>query len=193
MSQELLNCQWERWGNVGTVTFDSNGITLIDNTTSTGTNWIRTEYIKLPTGGGRQFQYDFDVSITAGNRVFIQIERFDSNKNTGSNNSAIGCGLNGITPSTDIVHQRYKGIVTISDISSSQPTNYIRIRIGCGYSTTTGTFIIHSWSLKSIDSIYTNSIQKIGQLKSDSFRENYNNLASFNKNGFVEGQCFYEY
>lgn len=74
----------------------------------------------------------------------------------------------------------------------------IRARIGCGYQSTTGTFIIHSWSLKPIVSqsgqtlISNPLVQKNGQIIGDNFRENYTN-AAFYKDGLIEGQHFYEY
>ena len=139
------------------------------------------------------YEYDFDISVTANDQVYIQIERFNANKGTISNGAATNC-VSGYKPTTDVSHVRYKGTIDIATFDSpAQDTAFIRVRACNGYNSTSGTFIIHSWSLKAVNGDRQGiSVSKNGILLADSFRENYG-IASFNKSGLVEGQHIYEY
>lgn len=191
MSQELIaSTDWFKSSGSGTFEKTVDGL-IIDG----GTTWIyTTDYIPLPIGNNIIYEYDFDISVTANNQVYIQIERFNANKGSISNNAATNC-VGGYKPTTNISHARYKGTIALATFDSpAQVTSYIRVRACTGYNGTTGTHIIHSWSLRATanGNVKTASIQKNGQLITDHFRENTIN-ASFGKDGFVYSNNFYEY
>lgn len=186
MSQELLLTDFSKYGGGGTFTTSNEGLIL------TGTVYIITPYIELPTA--MSYEFDFILSIDANDQIYLQIERFDANKNTISNNAAWNCtGLGGLKPTSAITYQRYKGAANIATFNTDTVTKYIRLRVLNGYNSTTGTMKVHSWSLRAINNdIYTQQTFKNGQLKIDHFRESYGN-ATFSKNGFVDGGHLYEY
>lgn len=189
MSQELISsADWLKYSGDGTFTETQNGIVL-----SGSLVWIRTSFISLPRATNMIYEYDFDISVTANDQVYIQIERFNANKESIANNAATNC-ISGYKPTADVSNVRYKGTIDIATFDSpAQDTAFIRVRMCGGYNNTTGTFIIHSWSLKAINNNRQGiSVQKNGILIADSFRENYG-VASFNKSGLVEGQHLYEY
>ena len=192
MSKELLTTDWYKNSGSGTFTTSNDGLKI----ETTNATWIYTrEYISLPVGNGITYEYDFDVSVTANNQVYIQIERFNADKGTISNNAATNC-IGGYKPTTDVSHVRYKGTIALATFGNDpiQNTAFIRVRACGGYSNTSGTFIIHSWSLRTITNgtRQTASINKQGQMITDYYRENFLN-ASFDKDGFIEGQQLYEY
>lgn len=190
MSQELLtNVNWIQRSGTGTYVKTSDGITL-----NGGLIWVvASDFIPLPTGNNIIYEYDFDVSVTANNTIYIQIERYNINKGTISNNAATNC-ISAYKPTTDTSHARFKGTISLATFDNpAQNTAFIKIRTCNGYNSTTGTYTLHSWSLKAINNDRQNiSTNKNGQLLSDSLRENYNNV-SFNKSGLIEGQHIYEY
>ena len=190
MNQELIQMSdWYKTSGSGTFEKTANGLVITG-----GTTWIyTTDYIPLPTGSNITYEYDFDISVTANNQVYIQIERFNVNKGTISNNAATNC-VGGYKPTSDVNHVRYKGTISLATFDNpAQTTAYIRVRACTGYSGTTGTHIIHSWSLRAIsDTTKTPSIQKNGELITEHLREHYTD-ASFGKDGFVYGNNFYEY
>ena len=190
MSQELLVCNFEEISNKNYYYYDKEGLHI----TSKGSAvWVYTPFILLPKV--TYFEYDFIVSIEAQNQVYIQIERFNANKTSISNNAAINC-IGGVKPSTNINYTRYKGqlnLATFGSGSSIQNTAYIKIRIGNNYNNTSGAFIIHNWSLKPVtNNINTVKILKNGQITTDLFRENQK-TSSFEKKGFINSFQFYEY
>lgn len=188
MSQELLTTDWSKRSG-STLTKDSNGLTI----SGSGTTWIETDFIPLPTGSGITYEYDFDISVTANDQVYIQIERYNASKGTISNNAATNC-VSGYKPTVDVHHVRYKGTIGLATFDSpAQTTAYIKVRACNGYSGTSGTHIIHSWSLRAVSGTNQNvSITKQGQALCDHFREHDNN-AAFGKDGFIYGNNLYEY
>lgn len=192
MSQELISSvDWFKSSGPGTLEKTINGLVISGGT---GATWIyTTDYIPLPRATGMIYEYDFDVSVTANDQVYIQIERFNADKGTISNSAATNC-IGGYKPTADVSHVRYKGTIALATFGDpAQDTAFIRVRACNGYNNTTGTFIVHSWSLKAINNNRQGiSVQKNGILIADSFRENYG-VASFNKSGLVEGQHLYEY
>ncbi len=187
MSQELLLTDWTQ--NSGTGTFDKSSGELV---LSGGLAWIYTDYIELPTGTGITYKYDFDISVTANNQVFIQIERFDADKNSISNNAAVNI-VKGYKPTSNASHQRYVGNIDIATFNNGTTTAYIRCRICNGYNSTTGTHIVHNWSLRAmLGTTQTPLIDKNGLMLADYFKEKYGQ-AGFVKTGFAEGGNFYEY
>lgn len=155
---------------------------------------IDDNYILLPTGDNITYEYDIVCSIDAGDKVYVQLERYDINKTTISNSGAINC-IAGIQPTADLSYARYKGTITFPDLSDGNPTVYIRLRILNGNNSTTGTAIFHSISLRAItnNNIQTASAQKNGQAITDHIRELKLSNARFTKNGFIDSPQFYEY
>ena len=191
MSQELLLTDWSKSSGTGTFEKSPNGELIL----SGNLVWIYTDYIALPTGTGYTYLYDFDISITANNQVYIQVERFDANKGTISNNAATNI-VSGFKPTDDISHKIYKGSIDIGTFNNGTTTAFIRVRMCSGYNSTTGTHIIHNWSLRAVqnNNIQNVSIKKNGQMITDYFKEKINiTNAAFNKNGFVESEHLYEY
>lgn len=189
MNKELLiNTTWTKTSGSGSFIRNEDGFTI--TSVSTDATWVKSDYIPLPQSG--TFEFDFICSVTANNQVYIQIERYDENKGTISNNAAANC-ISGYKPTQNITKQRFKGIIDISTFNSNTTTAYIKVRMCSGYSSTEGTFIIHNYSLRNINGDKkTPSINKKGQLISDSIRENCP-IPSFNKAGFVDSTDFYEY
>ncbi len=190
MSQELLTTGWTA-PNVGTVTYGSDGITMVNSTTAS--QWIYSDYIPLPQGTGMTYESDFDISVSANNQVYIQIERFNASKGSISNNAADTPVS--YKPSSNTSHVRYKSTRNISTFDSpAQQTAFIRIRMCSGYQATIGTMVIHNYSLRAIPSSNNQhvSITKQGQALCDHLRE-HNNNAAFGKDGFIYGNNLYEY
>ena len=189
MSQELLAGQdWVKASGTATFTKSADGLKL-----EGGLGWIYTDFISLPNSSGTTYEYDFDISVTANDQVYIQIERFNSAKGSISNNAATNC-VSGYKPAADVSHVRYKGTIALATFDSpAQNTAFIKVRICNGYNSTTGTHIIHNWSLKAVSGTRQNpSINKLGQMVTDHYRE-HTNVASFGKDGVIYGQEFYEY
>ncbi len=188
MSKELLNTNWVKYSGAGT--FEKTFEGLIISGTAT---YIRGDYIPLITGSGITYEYEFICSIDANNQVYIQIERFDENKTSISNNAAVNC-IGGVKPTTAIDHGHYKGTLSLATFGDNQQTAFIRPRAICGYNSTSGTFKIHNWSLRAISgTTQTASIKQNGQCISDYMREAQEKKASFGKNGFINAENFYEY
>lgn len=188
MSQELLNTTWSKTSGTGTFTTTSEGLIL----DGTGV-WIYGDYIPLPTGTDMIYEYELICSIDANDQVYFQIERFNSNKGSISNNAAVNC-IGGVKPTTAIDHGHYKGTLSLATFGDNQQTAFIRPRACTGYNSTSGVFKIHSYSLRAISgAIQTASIKQNGQCISDYMREVQEKKASFGKNGFINAEIFYEY
>lgn len=191
MSQELLICDFTNSSYINNYSYSSDGLLIGSRG---GAFWLYTPYIELPPAAS--YLYDFIVSIDANNQVYIQIERFNANKGSISNNAATNC-ISGVKPSTTINYGRYKGSIALATFGSGdsvQDTKYIRVRIGNNYNSTSGQFKIHSWSLRAVNNDITpTDLKKSGIIHTDQFRETNNSRAFFSKNGFVDGGQFYEY
>lgn len=191
MAIELLNCRFDNTSDSAYYFYNSNGLNFIQKGSTTR---VYSPYIELPSA--TTYQYDFLISAEqANNTIYLQVERFNENKESITNNAALAC-INGLTPSSDLIYVRYKGTLNLATFGSGsdvQNTKYIRVRIFNNYgSSKTGTFILHSWSIKAINNDLKNTqIMKNGQILSESFRES--NTASISKNGFVDSANFYEY
>ena len=187
MNKELLTTDWTLTSGTATFSKTAEGLKL-----EGGLGWIHTDFIPLPTGTGITYEYDIEISLTANDQIYFQIERFDSDKGSISNNAATNC-ISGYKPTADVEHVRYIGTIDLATFNGGTATAFIKARACNGYSSTSGTLVINNWSLKAVAATRANpSITKNGQLKVEQSRENYLN-ASFNKNGLIEGQHLYEY
>lgn len=187
MSQELLNTSWKKTSGTNFTT-SSEGLIL----DGTGV-WIYGDYIPLPVGTGITYEYEIICSIDANNQVYFQIERFNANKGSISNNAAVNC-IGGVKPTTAVDHGIYRGTLNLATFGDNQQTAYIRPRACTGYNSTTGVFKIHTYSLRAINGTsQTASIKKNGECLSSHLRETGMKQGSFSQNGFINAENFYEY
>ena len=191
MSQELL----QGLGSVktnGTSVKLENGYLLF-----TGNIWPTSVENYIPISNcANTFEYDITYESDAGNYFYIGIERYDLNKATGTNNC---CIYQVATNNTAKTKQRIRGTVNLNQTISSSNTNktaFIRLRILNQWTNSSGTNVtakIYHLSLREITETTNKvSVLKKGQLKSDTFWEDYQ-LASINKLNVVESNSFYEY
>lgn len=189
MSKELLQ-------GIGSVIINGESIKLVeDYVLITGSVWPTAAESYIPIANcANTFEYDITYESDAGNYFYIGIERFATDKTTGSNNSCIYI-VN--TANAAKIKQRVRGTVNLNqDTSSGNKTAYIRIRILNQWSGSTGTNVtakIYNLSLREITETTNKiNINKQGQLNTDTLWENYS-TASFNKLNVVESNNFYEY
>ena len=148
-----------------------------------------SNYIEIVPG---VYEYDYTISVNAGNQFYIGFERYDANKTSRSNNA---CAYTWATkPSSDIVKTRYKGTINLTT-DGTNPIKYIALRILNGWSGTTsgvtGKATIHNFSLRLKSTALEPSIYKQGrQLFGDEFKEDAK--ASFYKDHIVEANEFIE-
>lgn len=166
--------------------FNSQGeYQFTSNSTSAG-----SEYITInPTG--HTYEYDYTISVNAGNQFYIGFERYDANKTARSNNA---CTYTYATkPSTNVVKQHFTGTVNLST-DGTNPCKYIALRILNGWSGTTsgvtGTATIHSFSLREISTKQKQEITKTGQTIEEEINECGN--AKIYKNGIIGAAEFIE-
>lgn len=164
--------------------FNANGeVQFTTNGSSAGTN-----YLEIASG---VYEYDYTISVNAGNQFYIGFERYDADKTSRSNNA---CTYTYATkPSTDVMKQRYKGTVDLST-DGTNPLKYIALRILNGWSGTTsgvtGQATIHNFSLRLQSAAINPKITKAGQLIGDEFKE-YSNV-KFYKDHIIEANQFIE-
>ncbi len=191
MSQELLQGLGSVKTNGTSVILENNYLLL------TGNIWppLTEAYIPIqdPT---HIFEYDFTYENDSGNYFYIGIERYDINKATGSNSC---CIYQVVTNNTAHSKTRVRGTVNLNQTISSSNTNktaFIRLRILNQWSGSSGTNVtakIYHLSLREITETSNKiSITQAGQLKSDTFWENFD-PASFNKLNVIESKTLYEY
>lgn len=140
------------------------------------------------------FEYDITFENDAGNYFYVGIERYAADKTTGSNQSCIYL-ISGSNTARD--KRRIRGTVNLNqDTSSGNKTAFIRLRILNQWSGSSGTNVtakIYHLSLRELTETTNKiSINKQGQLKTDTLWENYN-TASFNKLNVVETNSLYEF
>ena len=189
MSQELLQ-------GLGSIKNDNSSVILTNNyLLFTGHIWpsVVEQYIPIQDCTNT-FEYDIVFESDAGNYFYIGIERYASDKTTGSNSSCIYLIATNNTAKTK---QRIRGTINLNqDTSSGNKTAYIRLRILNQWSGSSGTNVtakIYHLSLREITETTNKiSVNKNGQLNTDTLWENYQ-TASFNKLNVVETNNFYEY
>lgn len=191
MSKELLQGLGSIKTNGSSVIMDNDHLLITANTWPTSTE----AYIPI-SDCTHTFEYDIIYESDAGNYFYIGIERYDINKETGSNAC---CIYQVATNNTAITKQRIRGTVNLNQTISSSNTNktaYIRLRILNQWSGSSGTGVtakIYHLSLREITETTNKiSIKKTGQLTTDDTWETFN-PASFNKLNVVESNTLYEY
>lgn len=155
--------------------------------TTNGTS-AGSEYIKITPG---TYEYDYTISVNAGNQFYIGIERYDANKTSRSNAACVY--TTAIKPTADIVKQRYKGTVNLTT-DGTNTIDTITLRILNGWSGTTsgvtGLATVHSFSLKLQSSGINPSLKRTGQFIACEFKEETN--TKFYKDHIVETNEFIE-
>ena len=143
--------------------FTSDGM-YFEGTGSCGTNYIEIS----PTG--KQYIYDYTISVSTGNQFYIGFERYDADKTSRSNQACTYTFTQ--KPTSDIVKKRYTGIVNLAT-DGTNPCKYIRLRILNGWSGTdsssTKLATVHSLSLREVPTSTTakTKLYKTGVFESD--------------------------
>ena len=142
-----------------------------------------------PTGS--TYYYDFDISMNSGNRIYLQISRYDENFTSRSNNASVN--IRYINASADINHQHLYGTIDLST-DGENPCKYIRFRAFCGYTGSTAEnpyLIIHSMSLREVKTLQSQKILKNGDFIVDTIDEQNGNIQFF-KSGMTKAAEFIE-
>ena len=149
-----------------------------------------SDYIPI-SPSGHTYYYDFDISVNAGNRLYIGFERYDADKTSRSNNACVYIWAT--KPTTDVSHQHFFGTVNLAT-DGVNPCAFIALRILNGWSGTnsdvTGIATIHRMSLREVSTIQSPKIYSNGILLTDEFKEYQN--PKFYKNGIIEATEFIE-
>lgn len=189
MSQELLQ---------GLASVKTNGSSVKlenDYLLFTGNIWPSALETYIPIQDcTHTFEYDIVYESDAGNYFYIGIERYASDKTTGSNSS---CIYQIATNNAEKTKQRIRGTVNLNQTTSSgNLTAFIRLRILNQWTGSSGTDVtakVYHLSLREItENVNKNSITKTGILNTDTFWEGFN-LAGLNKLNVVESNQLYEY
>ena len=149
---------------------------------------IGSPYIPI-SPSNHTYYYDFDISISANNQIYIGFERYDAEKTARSN--AATAYIITRKPNEDINHAHYSGIVDLTT-DGVNPTDTIRLRILNGWASADSSYelTIHSMSLREVSTIQQPQLQKNGIFALDELKEYQK--AAFYKNGFVEATEFIE-
>ena len=156
---------------------------FVANGTSAGSN-----FVEITPG---IYEYDYTISVNAGNQFYIGFERYDADKTSRSNAACVYTYAT--KPSSDVVKQRYKGTVNLST-DGVNPIKYIALRILNGWSGTTsgvtGQATIHNFSLKLKSTAINPSLKKTGQLINGEMKEQ--SLVKFYQDHIIEANQFIE-
>ena len=151
---------------------------------------IGSDYIPI-SPSGHTYYYDFDISVNAGNQLYIGFERYDADKTSRSNNACVYIWAT--KPTTDVSHRHFFGTVNLAT-DGVNPCAFIALRILNGWSGTnsdvTGIATIHRMSLREVSTIQSPKIYSNGILLTDEFKEYQN--PKFYKNGIIEATEFIE-
>lgn len=168
--------------NSSNVVFNNDG-----SYTISGYTWPNSEYIPInPTR--KTYYYDIEYSNIGGNQLYIGFERFDANKQSGSNSECQY--VVATTGAAD--HKRIKGTVNLSTANGNTAA-YTRLRIlndwkNTGNSTYKST--IHHISLKEVVRTNKVDVTKKGVFNCDNFIESssasINNIGNVTCNQLIE-------
>ena len=168
--RELMITEWTAsWGSTSSrYTKYNHGIYFDAAGTSSGSDYIEIN----PTEN--KYIYDTTISVSTGNMFYIGFEKYDANKTSTSNNSCTY--VVNVKPSSDIVKQRFTGVVNLSN-SLSGPCKYIRLRILNGWSGSdsgsTNIATVHQLSLREVPTSTDSKTRllKTGVFQTDLLRE----------------------
>ena len=149
-----------------------------------------SEYIEI-NPNGHIYEYDFTISVNAGNQFYIGFERYDANKTSRSNNACKYAYAG--KPSTDIVKKHFNGTIDLSTDEVNQ-CKYIALRILNGWNGTnsgvTGVATIYDISLREIGTKQIQRLTTIGQFIEEEIKEN--EITRLYTNGIVETNTIIE-
>lgn len=134
---------------------------------------VGSDYIEISPSGNK-YVYDCTISVASGNQFYIGFERYDENKTARSNSACIYVFTT--KPSSDIVKQRYTGVVNLST-DGTNPCKYIRLRILNGWtgtdSSSTKIATVHQLSLREVPTSTDSKTRllKTGVFQTDLLRE----------------------
>ena len=154
-------------GSDANIIHNNDGSCTITDQTWAMSDGANSGYVPI-SPSGKTYYYDITYSNTAGNLFYIGVEKFDSNKKSGSNNECHY--IVGTTKAAD--HIRVFGTVDLST-ANGNPAAYAKLRI------------LNAWN--GADS------NKVATIHECIFREE-STLENFkvNKNGVVSANCFAE-
>lgn len=167
--------------------FTSDGMHFEGNG-SCGTNYIEIN------PSGKQYIYDYTISVSTGNQFYIGFERYDENKTARSNQACVYTFAQ--KPTSDIVKKRYTGVVNLAT-DGVNPCKYIRLRILNGWtgtdSSSTKLATIYNLSLREVPTSTTakTKLYKTGIFESDLLLEG-NEKAEIEKNLNIYANEFIE-
>lgn len=168
--------------NSSNVVFNNDG-----SYTISGYTWPKSEYISInPTR--KTYYYDIEYSNIGGNQLYIGFERFDANKQSGSNSECQY--VVSTTGAAD--HKRIKGTVNLSTANGNTAA-YTKLRILNDWKNTgnnTYKSTIHHISLKEVVRTNTVDVTKKGVFNCDNFIESssasINNIGNVTCNQLIE-------
>lgn len=133
----------------------------------TGYIWPKTDYIPIePTG--KTYYYDVEYSNVAGNRLYVGFEKYDANKQTGSNSECQYV----VSTASAANHVRVTGTINLSTANGGTAA-YTKLRLLNNWENASGDMIstIHHISLKEVSTRTVPDIKKTGVFEGDSFIE----------------------
>ena len=155
--------------------------------TISGYTFLRSEYIHIsPTN--KKYYYDIEYSNINGNQLYIGFERYDKNKQSGSNSESQYV----VATAGGVDHKRIKGIVNLSTANGNTAA-YTRLRILNDWNNTGNTTYkstIHHMSLKEVIETNTVDVTQKGVFDCDEFIESssasINNIGNVTCNQLIE-------
>lgn len=155
--------------------------------TISGYTFLRSEYIHIsPTN--KKYYYDIEYSNINGNQLYIGFERYDKNKQSGSNSESQYV----VATAGGVDHKRIKGTVNLSTANGNTAA-YTRLRILNDWNNTGNTTYkstIHHMSLKEVIETNTVDVTQKGVFDCDEFIESssasINNIGNVTCNQLIE-------
>ena len=148
--------------------------------TISGYTFSRSKYIHIsPTN--KKYYYDIEYSNISGNQLYIGFERYDKNKQSGSNSECQYV----VATTEGVDHKRIKGTVNLSTANGNTAA-YTKLRILNDWNKTGNTTYkstIHHMSLKEVIKTNTVDVTQKGVFNCDEFIES--SSASINDIGNV--------
>lgn len=155
--------------------------------TISGYTFLRSEYIHIsPTN--KKYYYDIEYSNINGNQLYIGFERYDKNKQSGSNSESQYV----VATAGGVDHKRIKGTINLSTANGNTAA-YTRLRILNDWNNTGNTTYkstIHHMSLKEVIETNTVDVTQKGVFDCDEFIESssasINNIGNVTCNQLIE-------
>ena len=133
----------------------------------TGHIWPNSDYIPInPTG--KTYYYDVEYSNTSGGHLYVGFERYDANKQSGSNSECQYV----VSTTGAYTHARATGTVNLATANGNTAA-YTKLRLLNDWDNSSGSKVgtIHYISLKEVTTKTTSDIKKNGVFEGDAFIE----------------------